>query len=86
VTAISHYPTPLDEPPLQGDLSTATVAPIRHVFKRDALGRLIRKQTDDGVTDYTCDKADNQLSIVFTDKQGPAPQRNQQRRAAAIPP
>lgn len=36
----------------------------------DALGRLIRKRTDDGVTAYAYDHANNLLSIAFTDKQG----------------
>ncbi len=41
--------------------------PLLHHFERDALGRLIRKRTDDGVTKYTYD---NLLSIRFTDNQG----------------
>nr|WP_255432012.1 RHS repeat-associated core domain-containing protein [Pantoea sp. Ap-967] len=43
---------------------------IRHDFKRDAVGRLLTKQTEDGVTDYSYDAADNLLAITFTSNLG----------------
>ncbi|CAI8798032.1 hypothetical protein [Pseudomonas sp. GW456-12-1-14-TSB6] len=42
-------------PPVESD------APIRHLFTLDAVSRLLRKTTDDGVTDYAYDPADNLL-------------------------
>ncbi|WEL63311.1 RHS domain-containing protein [Pseudomonas sp. CBSPGW29] len=44
--------------------------PLEHHFERDAVGRLVRKRTDDGVTEYAYDKADNLLAISFIDNQG----------------
>jgi YD repeat-containing protein len=44
-------------PPVESD------APIRHRFTRDAVGRLLRKTTDDGISDYAYDAADNLLAI-----------------------
>ncbi|MEX5630926.1 hypothetical protein, partial [Pseudomonas marginalis] len=43
--------------------------PLEHHFERDALGRLVRKRTDDGLTEYAYDAADNLLAISFTDNQ-----------------
>ncbi|QIA03428.1 RHS repeat-associated core domain-containing protein [Pseudomonas fluorescens] len=68
ITGTDAHPTPAPEPrntyedgppPLESD------APIRHRFTRDAVGRLLRKTTDDGVTDYAYDPADNLLAITF---------------------
>nr|WP_225780685.1 RHS repeat domain-containing protein [Pseudomonas sp. Marseille-Q3773] len=44
--------------------------PIRHDFERDAVGRLLSKRTEDGITDYSYETADNLLSITFTKNQG----------------
>ncbi|MCU1785546.1 RHS domain-containing protein, partial [Pseudomonas sp. 13B_2.1_Bac1] len=70
VTGIHHIPAPNDEPDLDGKDSAAPHAPLQHHFERDAVGRLIRKRTDDGVTEYAYDTADNLLAISFTDNQG----------------
>lgn len=72
VIGILHHPALHEEPPLLGAWATPILSPIQQGFERDAVGRLIRKQTDDGVTDYDYDDADNLLSIRFTDLQGQA--------------
>ncbi|MGY2233157.1 hypothetical protein ACW9IX_28405 [Pseudomonas tolaasii] len=68
ITGTDAYPTPTPEPrntyedgppPLESDV------PIRHCFTRDAVGRLLRKTTDDGVTDYRYDSPDNLLTITL---------------------
>ncbi|ETK13998.1 RHS repeat-associated core domain-containing protein [Pseudomonas sp. FH1] len=70
VTGIHHIPAPLAEPGLDGKDSAEPHTPLVHHFERDALGRLIRKRTDDGVTEYAYDTADNLLTINFTNIQG----------------
>ncbi|KIR21112.1 MULTISPECIES: RHS repeat protein [Pseudomonas fluorescens group] len=70
VTGIRHIPASNAEPELDGKDTTESLAPLQHHFERDALGRLIRKRTDDGITDYAYDNADNLLVISFTDNQG----------------
>ncbi|MEX5625820.1 RHS repeat-associated core domain-containing protein [Pseudomonas marginalis] len=73
ITGTDAHPTPAPEPrntsedgppPLESD------DPIRHRFSRDAVGRLLRKTTDDGVTDYAYDTSDNLLAITFTAHNG----------------
>ncbi|MEX5625822.1 hypothetical protein ABFV53_05075 [Pseudomonas marginalis] len=73
ITGTDAHPTPASEPrntyedgppPLESD------DPIRHRFTRDAVGRLLRKTTDDGVTYYRYDNADNLLAITFTAHNG----------------
>lgn len=73
ITGTEAHPTPASEPrntyedgppPVESD------APIRHRFSRDAVGRLLRKTTDDGVTDYRYDSADNLVVITFTPRDG----------------
>ncbi|PRW89394.1 hypothetical protein C7A10_20980, partial [Pseudomonas fluorescens] len=44
--------------------------PPLYQFERDALVRLILKRTDDGITEYAYDTADNLLTINFTDIRG----------------
>ncbi|UVH53217.1 hypothetical protein P0D91_30035 [Pseudomonas sp. CBSPBW29] len=63
-------PAPLAEPVLDGKESAEPHTPLEHHFERDAVGRLVRKRTDDGVTEYAYDKADNLLAISFIDNQG----------------
>ncbi|WP_286842954.1 RHS repeat-associated core domain-containing protein, partial [Pseudomonas sp. PGPPP1] len=70
VTGIHHIPAPIAEPELDGKDSAESNTPVVHHFERDAVGRLIRKRTDDGVTEYAYDTADNLLAISFTDTQG----------------
>lgn len=70
VTGIHHIPASLAEPGLDGKDSAERHTPLVHHFERDALGRLIRKRTDDGVTEDAYDNADNLLAISFTDNQG----------------
>jgi YD repeat-containing protein len=70
VTGICHVPAPLAEPDLDGKDSAEPHTPLEHHFERDAVGRLVRKRTDDGVTEYAYDKADNLLAISFIDNQG----------------
>ncbi|MBV4464544.1 RHS domain-containing protein [Pseudomonas sp. SWRI79] len=48
------------------------LAPIVHRLKRDAVGRLIAKLTDDGRTDYTYDPLDQLTAVTFTDHHGNA--------------
>jgi len=55
VTGIHHVPAPRGEPDLDGKDSAEVHTPLVHHFGRDALGRLIRKRTDDGVTEYAYD-------------------------------
>nr|WP_233475137.1 MULTISPECIES: RHS repeat-associated core domain-containing protein [Pseudomonas] len=73
ITGTDAHPTPAPEPrnsyedgppPLESDV------PIRHRFTRDAVGRLLRKTTDDGITDYAYDTADNLLAITFKARNG----------------
>ena len=70
VTGIHHIPAPLAEPGLDGKDIAEPHTPLVHHFERDALGRLIRKRTDDGGTEYAYDSADNLLTINFTNVQG----------------
>ena len=70
VTGIRHIPAPNAEPDLDGKDSAEPKTLMEHHFERDALGRLTRKRTDDGVTEYAYDNADNLLAISFTDNQG----------------
>ncbi|WP_339505509.1 RHS repeat domain-containing protein [Pseudomonas sp. RL_105y_Pfl2_101] len=70
VKGIHHIPAPLAEPELDGKDVAEPHTPLEHYFERDALGRLVRKRTDDGVTEYAYDNADNLLSIAFINKQG----------------
>ncbi|MBI6563066.1 hypothetical protein [Pseudomonas synxantha] len=68
ITGTDAHPTPAPEPRNtyeDGPPPSESDAPIRHRFTRDAVGRLLRKTTDDGITDYAYDAADNQLAITF---------------------
>ncbi len=66
VTGICHVPAPLAELDLDGKVSAEPHTPLEHHFERDAVGRLVRKRTDDGITEYAYDKADNLLAVNFT--------------------
>lgn len=70
VTRLTHMPSPEEQPPLSDNAPPTRTTPIRHEFERDAIGRLVSKRTEDGITDYSYDAADNLLSISFTDNQG----------------
>ena len=70
VTSVTHVPSSYEQPPLSKNAPSTRTRSIRHDFERDALGRMLQKRTEDGVTDYQYDTADNLLSIEFTDKQG----------------
>ncbi|MBC2385058.1 hypothetical protein HF257_23445 [Pseudomonas sp. WS 5106] len=63
VTGIHHVPAPRGEPDLDGKDSAEVHTPLAYHFERDALDRLIRKRTDDGVTEYAYDNADNGSTI-----------------------
>lgn len=62
--------TGVDHVPAQASSDLDECPALRHDFERDAAGRMTRKTTADGVTDYTWDIADNLLSITFTDLNG----------------
>ncbi|MFK0087455.1 RHS repeat-associated core domain-containing protein [Pseudomonas sp. NPDC090755] len=70
VTRVAHVPSPDEQPPLSEHAPPTRTTAIRHDFERDAVGRLVCKQTEDGTTDYRYDAADNLLAITFTDNQG----------------
>ncbi|WP_421558400.1 hypothetical protein [Pseudomonas canadensis] len=73
ITGTDAHPTPAPEPrntSEDGPPPSESDAPIRHRFTRDAVGRLLRKTIDDGVTDYRYDSTDNLLTITFTNMQG----------------
>ncbi|MFP3865257.1 RHS repeat-associated core domain-containing protein [Pseudomonas capeferrum] len=70
LTGLTHVPSSYEQPPLSDNAPPTRTASIRHVFERDPVGRLTRKHTDDGITDYNYDAADNLLSIAFTNNQG----------------
>ncbi|WP_449432093.1 RHS repeat-associated core domain-containing protein [Pseudomonas putida] len=70
VTSLTHVPSPEEQPPLSENAPATRTTSIRHDFERDAVGRLLRKRTEDGTTDYHYDAADNLLAIIFTDKLG----------------
>lgn len=48
-------------------ISTDDSRPIKHLLLRDAVGRLIKKMTTDGITKYQYDKLDQLTQITFTD-------------------
>lgn len=70
VTSLTHVPSSYEQPPLSDNAPPTRATSIRHDFQRDAVGRLLSKRTEDGITDYSYDPADNLLSITFTDNQG----------------
>lgn len=70
VTSLTHLPSPHEQAPLSENVPATRTTPIRHDFERDAVGRLLSKRTEDGITDYSYDTADNLLSIIFTNNQG----------------
>lgn len=70
VTRLTHLPAPEEQPPLSENAPPTRNTPIVHAFERDAMGRLLCKQTEDGVTDYSYDTADNFLAITFTNNLG----------------
>ncbi|WP_205299840.1 RHS repeat-associated core domain-containing protein [Pantoea sp. Tr-811] len=70
VTSLTHVPSPHEQAPLSDNAPATRQTSIRHDFKRDAVGRLLTKQTEDGVTDYSYDAADNLLAIIFTNNLG----------------
>ncbi|MEG0245118.1 MAG: DUF6531 domain-containing protein, partial [Pseudomonas sp.] len=70
VTSLTHVPSSYEQPPLSDNAPPTRTTSIRHAFERDAVGRLTRKHTEDGTTDFSYDAADNLLSIAFTDSQG----------------
>ncbi|KAA0985046.1 hypothetical protein FQ192_26795 [Pseudomonas sp. ANT_J12] len=73
ITGTDAHPTPAPEPRNtyeDGPPPSESDAPIKHRFARDAVGRLLRKTTDDGVTDYAYDPADNLLAISFSHRNG----------------
>ncbi|MEW9681804.1 RHS repeat-associated core domain-containing protein [Pseudomonas sp. TE50-2] len=47
-----------------------SIEAIIHQLQRDAVGRLIKKHTDDGETQYSYDPLDQLTAINFTDKAG----------------
>lgn len=70
VTRLTHVPSSYEHSPLSDDAPPTRTTSIQHDFERDEVGRLTRKHTADGTTDYRYDAADNLLSIAFTDNQG----------------
>ncbi|TLP55079.1 MULTISPECIES: RHS repeat-associated core domain-containing protein [Pseudomonas] len=76
VTSLTHVPSPHEQAPLSDNAPATRTASIRHDFKRDAVGRLLSKRTEDGVTVYSYDTADNLIAITFTDNQGEKQQLN----------
>lgn len=70
ITCLTHIPSAEEQPPLSDNAPPTRIANIRHGFERDAIGRLVSKRTEDGITEYCYDAADNLLSIRFTDNQG----------------
>jgi YD repeat-containing protein len=73
ITGTDAHPTTAPEPRNtyeDGPPPSESDAPIRHRFTRDAVGRLLRKTTDDGISDYAYDAADNLLAISFTHRNG----------------
>ncbi|WP_141231060.1 RHS repeat domain-containing protein, partial [Pseudomonas sp. Irchel 3F5] len=51
-------------------VAETALTPIVHEFARDAAGRLIAKQTDDGRTDFSYDPLDQLTAVSFTDNDG----------------
>ncbi|MBI6926736.1 PAAR/RHS domain-containing protein [Pseudomonas putida] len=70
ITRLTHMPSPYEQAPLSENAPATRTTPIRHDFERDAVGRLLSKRTEDGITTYSYDTADNLLSIAFTNGQG----------------
>lgn len=70
ITTLTCHPAPDEEPPSSNGDQSPPATPIRYAFECDAIGRLLRKTTDDGVTNYSYDAADNLLSVCFTDTLG----------------
>lgn len=80
VVGVDYLPSPIDEQKRLKfkaandehnlSLETLDIAPISHRLERDIVGRLIKKITDDGVTEYNYNKLDQITAIIFTDTQG----------------
>ncbi|MFK0092372.1 RHS repeat-associated core domain-containing protein [Pseudomonas sp. NPDC090592] len=70
VTGLTHVPSPNEQAPLSENAPATRTTSIRHDFGRDAVGRLLSKRTEDGITDYSYDTADNLLAITFTNNLG----------------
>jgi len=66
VTCVRDHPAPRVDSLSPADPAEPPAKTLQRDFELDAAGRLIRKRTDDGVTDYRYDDADNLLSIGFT--------------------
>ncbi|WP_082420913.1 MULTISPECIES: RHS repeat-associated core domain-containing protein [unclassified Pseudomonas] len=63
------HPAPDAEPTFPGSPPEPEASIQSQYFEYDDAGRLLRKRTDDGVTDYEYDLADNLLAITFTNLQ-----------------
>lgn len=70
VVQTTLHPASTAEPALAGSPEEADVQVQLRCFEHDAAGRLVRKRTEDGLTAYTYDAADNLLSIRFSDQAG----------------
>ncbi|WP_410481835.1 RHS repeat-associated core domain-containing protein [Pseudomonas plecoglossicida] len=70
VVSLTYVPSSYEQPALSENAPPTRSSTVRHDFERDALGRLLRKRNEDGVTDFRYDAADNLLSIEFTDNLG----------------
>ena len=79
VTEVAWVPAPADaadEPPTGSGAANEALAapgddaPIVHRLERDAVGRLLAKNTGDATTRYQWDAADQLLAIERTDAQG----------------
>ncbi|TFF42755.1 RHS repeat-associated core domain-containing protein [Pseudomonas sp. RIT623] len=76
VRTVWHHPSAEVEPPLTTTAPTANSMAQRLDYEHDAAGRLLRKRSADGVTDYAYDAADNLVSITFSNTAGERQQLN----------
>lgn len=68
ITGDDAHPAPAPEPRNtyeDGPPLAESASLIKHRINRDAVGHLLRKTTDEGVTDYAYDAADNLVAITF---------------------
>ncbi|PYC21271.1 RHS repeat-associated core domain-containing protein [Pseudomonas mosselii] len=70
LAGIRQYPARDTDPDWPDSLEQVPVTVRERRFEYDAVGRLVRKHTDDGVTDYRYDAADNLIALSFTDHEG----------------
>lgn len=66
VTCVRDHPAPRLDAQTPDGSAQPTANVLQRDFEMDAARRLVRKRTDDGVTDYCYDAADNLVSICFT--------------------